>query len=232
MVSYNKIKSILEHTDGGRALLEPHRRLVQKALNEAITGRQDSAIEWLHESVTQGTYRKDYFKNIEHMTRDVAGLLFWKDHLIGSFSLAGEDQDRTIALKLADRCRQLEAKGFPLNPRAMVSREIQQAPADTPWKQALYAYAMFMGKGERIRAVFWTQTRGEMVTLEKQPDGAVTSWKIPEPVSERLLKVMQGEGFTPEYVGSYATFERIILESRLTPQDIARAIGWNKNTAG
>ena len=225
MVSYNKIKSILEHTDGGRALLEPHRRLVQKALNEAITDRQDSAIEWLHESVTQGTYRKEYFKNIEHMTRDAAGLLFWKEHLIGSFSLAGEEQDRTIALKLAERCRQLEAKGFPLNPRAMVSPEVQQAPADTPWKQALYAYAMFMSKSDRIRAVFSTRTRGEMVVLEKQPDGVVTSWKIAEPVSERLLKMMQAEGFTPEYIGGYATFERVISVSQLTPQDIARAIG-------
>lgn len=224
MVPYNKIKSILEHTDGGRALLEPHRRLVRKALHESVTGGQDNAIEWLHESVTSGRYRKDYFKNIEHMTRDAAGLLFWKEHLIGSFSLTDEEQDRTIALKLAAHCRQLEAKGFPLNPRALVSREIQQAPAGTPWKQALYAYAMFMGQGERIRAVFWTQSRGEMVTLEKLPDGAVTSWKIPDPVSERLLKMMQSEGFTPEYVDGYATFERIILASRLTPQDIARAI--------
>lgn len=224
MVPYNTIKSILEYTDDGRALLEPHRHLVRKALQETVTCAQDSTIKWLHESVTSGKYRKDYFENIEHMTRDAAGLLFWKEHLIGSFSVTGEEQDHTIALKLAARCRQLEAKGFPLNPRAMVSREIQQAPADTPWKQALYAYAMFMGKGERIRAVFWTQTRGEMVTLEKQADGAVTSWKIPEPVSERLLKIMQSEGFTPEYVGGYPAFERIISASRLSPQDIARAL--------
>ena len=224
MVSYNTIKSILEHTDGGRTLLEPHRRLVRRALQEIDVGGQDSAIEWLHQSVTSGTYRKDYFKNIEHMTRDSAGLLFWKEHLIGSFSLTGEEQDHMIALKLAEHCRALEAKGFPLNPRAMVSREIQQAPADTPWKQALYTYSMFMSNALRTRAVFWTQKRAELVMLEKQPDGAVTSWKISEPVSERLLKMMRTEGFAAEYVGCYAAFVRVISATGLTPEDISSAV--------
>ena len=64
MVPYSKIKSILEHTEGGRALLEPHRRLVRKALNEAVSNDGADVIEWLHESITRGTYRKEFFRNI------------------------------------------------------------------------------------------------------------------------------------------------------------------------
>ena len=224
MVPYSKIKSILEHTEGGRALLEPHRRLVRKALNEAVSNDGADVIEWLHESITRGTYRKEFFRNIEHLTRDAKGLLFWKEHLIGRFSLVDDGRDEHMAQRLAALCRGLEAKGFPLNSRALLSREIQQAPADTPWKQALYAYATFLVRGDRVRAVFWAANNREMLALEKQPDGSVRSWKVLEAAGKTLQEMMSAEGFESEYVGSYEMFERLISRSNLTPADIARSL--------
>jgi hypothetical protein len=224
VVPYSKIKSILEHTEGGRALLEPHRRLVRKALNETVSNDGADVIEWLHESITRGTYRKEFFRNIEHLTRDAKGLLFWKEHLIGRFSLVDDERDEQMAQRLAALCRSLEAKGFPLNSRALLSREIQQAPADTPWKQALYAYATFLVRGDRVRAVFWAANNREMLALEKQPDGSVRSWKVLESAGKTLQEMMSAEGLESEYVGSYEMFERLISRSNLTPADIARSL--------
>jgi hypothetical protein len=224
VIPYSKIKSILEHTEDGRALLEPHRRLVRKALNETVSHDGADVIEWLHESITRGTYRKEFFRNIEHLTRDAKGLLFWKEHLIGRFSLANDERDETAARRLAALCRELEEKGFPLTSRALLSREIQQAPADTPWKQALYSYATFMVKGERTLAVFWTANNREMLVLEKQPDGGVRSWKVLEVAGKTLQEMASAEGFEFAYVDDYATFENLISKSNLTPADIARAL--------
>jgi len=224
VIPYSKIKSILEHTEDGRALLEPHRRLVRKALNETVSNDGADVIEWLHESITRGTYRKEFFRNIEHLTRDAKGLLFWKEHLIGRFSLMNDERDEELAQRLSARCRELEAKGFPLTSRAMLSRELHQAPADTPWKQALYAYAMFLVKAERIRVVFWTANNREMLALEKQTDGSVRSWRIQEPAGKILQEMMSAEGFEFAYIGGYAMFEHLISRSHLTPADIARAL--------
>lgn len=225
MVPYSKIKSILEHTEGGRALLEPHRRLVRKALNETVSSDGADVIEWLHESITRGTYRTEFFRNIEHLTRDAKGLLFWKEHLIGRFSLMDDERDEQIAQRLSALCRELEAKGFPLTSRAMLSREIHQAPADTPWKQALYTYAMFLVKAGLVRVVFWTANNREMLALEKHADGSVRSWKIQEPAGRALQDMLSAEGFEFAHVGSYAMFEHLISKSNLTPADIARALG-------
>lgn len=224
MVPYSKIKSILEHTEGGRALLEPHRRLVRKALNETVSNDGADVIDWLHESITRGTYRKEFFRNIEHMTRDAKGLLFWKEHLIGRFSLVNDERDEEMAQRLAALCRELEAKGFPLTSRAMLSREIRQAPPDTPWKQALYAYAMFLVKADRVRVVFWAANNREMVALEKQADGSVRSWRIQEPAGKTLQDMMSAEGFEFSYIGSYSVFEHLISRSHLSPADISRAL--------
>ncbi|MHB1826575.1 MAG: hypothetical protein ACYCV6_02640 [Steroidobacteraceae bacterium] len=224
MVPYSKIKSILEHTEGGRALLEPHRRLVRKALNETVSNDGADVIEWLHESITRGTYRKEFFRNIEHLTRDAKGLLFWKEHLIGRFSLVDDERDEQMAQRLAAICRQLESKGFPLTSRALLSREIQLAPADTPWKQALYTYATFLMKGDRVRAVFWAANNREMLALEKQADGSVRSWKLPEAAGKTLPDMMSADGFEFAYVGDYRMFEDLISKSNLTPADIARAL--------
>ena len=224
MIPYKKIKTILEHSEGGSALLEPHRLLVRKALNETVSHDGEDVIEWLHDSVTRGTYRKEFFLNIEHLTRDAKGLLFWKEHLIGRFMPVNDEQDKETAQRLAARCRELEAKGFPISSRALLSPEIQQAPADTPWKQALYAYAMFLTKADRVRVAFWAKAGKAMVLLERPPDGPVLCSMAQEDTSKALQNVLDKEGFKCEYVGDYAEFERLIEKSGLTPADIERAL--------
>ena len=224
MIPYDKIKSILERTEDGRVLLEPHRLLVHKALLETVSRDGADVIEWLHESLTRGTYRREFFRNIEHLTRDAKGLLFWKEHLIGRFLLTSDECDEETALRLAALCRELEAKDFPITSRALLSREIQQAPADTPWKQALYAYAMFLVKADTIRLAVWATNRREILVLEKQPDGTVRTWRSPGTADKWLQGMMGTEGFEPAYAGSYAMFELLISKSRLTPTDLDRAL--------
>ena len=224
MIPYNKIKSILERTEDGRALLEPHRLLVHKALLETVSHDGADVIEWLHESITRGTYRREFFRNIEHLTRDAKGLLFWKEHLIGRFLLTSDECDEATAQRLAALCRELEAKDFPITSRALLSREIQQAPADTPWKQALYAYAMFMAKADTLRLAVWATNKREMLALEKQADGTVRTWRLPGSTDKWIPGMIGTEGFEPAYAGSYAMFEHLISKSRLTPTDIDRAL--------
>ena len=224
MIPYKKIKTILEHSEGGSALLEPHRLLVRKALNETVSHDGEDVIEWLHDTVTRGTYRKEFFLNIEHLTRDAKGLLFWKDQLIGRFMLVNEEQDRESAHQVAARCRDLEAKGFTISSRALLSPEILQAPADTHWRQALYTYAMFLTKADRVRVAFWAKAGKAVVMLERQPEGAVLCSMTQGDASQALQNVLDKEGFKCEYAGDYAAFERLIEKSGLTPADIERAL--------
>ncbi|MGC8518793.1 MAG: hypothetical protein ACP5P4_09735 [Steroidobacteraceae bacterium] len=205
-------------------MLEPHRLLVRKALNESVSHDGEDVLEWLHDTVTRGTYRKEFFRNIEHLTRDAKGLIFWKEHLIGRFMLVNDAQDEQTAQNLAARCRELEAKGFPISSRALLSPEIQQAPADTPWKQALYTYAMFMEAADRVRVAFWGKNDRTMVILEKPPTGPLQCSRIEGQASPTLQKMLDKEGFECAYVGGYAEFERLIEKSTLTPADIERAL--------
>lgn len=224
LVPYKKIKTILDHSDGGRALLEPHRLLVRKALNEKVSHDGEDVLEWLHDTVTRGTYRKEFFLNIEHLTRDAKGLLFWKEHLIGRFMLSNDEKDRETAQRLAAHCRDLEAKGFTISSRALLSPEILQAPADTPWKRALYTYAMFLTKADRVRVAFWAKAGKAVVMLERQPEGEVLCSMTQGDASQALQNVLDKEGFKCEYAGDYAAFERLIEKSGLTPADIERAL--------
>ncbi len=225
MVPYRKIQSIIAHTEGGRALLEPHRRLVHKALHETVSRDGLEVIDWLHESITRGTYRKEFFKGIEHLTRDAKGLMFWKEHLIGRLALTDDAADEREARRLAERCRALEEKRFPITQRALLSREIVQAPADTPWQQALYTYAMFFGKADRLRAAFWAKDGKQLVVLEKLPDGSVGASRMESASGKALQETIDSQGLEVFYVGSYAQFERLMIRSKLTPADIARALG-------
>ena len=224
VIPYNKIKSILDHTDGGRSLLEPHRRLVRKALLESVSRDGAEVIDWLAKSIERGAYRTEFFRNIEHLTRDAKGLLFWKEHLIGRFMLVNDEQDEKTAQRVAARCRELEAKGFPISSRALLSQEIMQAPPDTPWKQALYTYAMFLTKDDRVRVAFWTKAGKAMVMLERQSNGEVLCSMSQGDASQALQKVLDNEGFECAYVNDYAAFERLIEKSGLTPEDIERAL--------
>ena len=224
VIPYKKIKTILDHSEGGRALLEPHRLLVRKALHDTVSHDGEDVLEWLHESVTRGTYRKEFFWGIEHLTRDAKGLLFWKEHLIGRFMLVNDEQDEKTAQRVAARCRELEAKGFPISSRALLSQEIMQAPHDTPWKQALYTYAMFLTKDDRVRVAFWTKAGKAMVMLERQSNGEVLCSMSQGDASQALQKVLDNEGFECAYVNDYAAFERLIEKSGLTPEDIERAL--------
>src|SRR5579883_1136988 len=214
MVPYRKIQSIIAHTEGGRALLEPHRRLVHKALHETVSRDGLEVIDWLHESITRGTYRKEFFKGIEHLTRDAKGLMFWKEHLIGRLALTDDAADEREARRLAERCRALEEKRFPITQRALLSREIVQAPADTPWQQALYTYAMFFGKADRLRAAFWAKDGKQLVVLEKLPDGSVGASRMESASGKALQETIDSQGLEVFYVGSYAQFERLMIRSK------------------
>jgi hypothetical protein len=249
VIPYRKIKSILERTEDGRELLEPHRRLVHKALTETVSRTGADVIEWLDESTERGTYRTEFFMGIEHLTRDVKGLLFWKSHPIGWFSPDAGECDEEMAQRLAVRCRKLDAKGFPITSRAVLCREIQQAPAETPWKQALYRYAVFLvappglerpatvpasttpasetpspPAAQRVRVVFWRADNRGMLALEKQTDGSVRKWKIEDLPGRTLEDMLRDDKFECAHVADYAMFERLISASQLSPADIKRAI--------
>ena len=107
---------IIQSTHDGDDLAPEHLSLVQSAVNDWLTAEGKLAFEQLYESVKKG-YVKPWFHGIENLTRDHEGYVYWKGQRVEHYSPseAYSDKARTSAEELADRCRQLEAKGKPVN---------------------------------------------------------------------------------------------------------------------
>jgi len=224
VIGYSKIKTLISETETGTALLEPHRRLLTKALTEPLSRDSEEVIAWLHEKITRGTYRKEFFCGVEHLTQDAKGYLFWKDSFIGRLPGTGTKDDAENARKIAERCRQLEAKRFPITQRAWRTKAILEAPAGTCWKSALYAYALVLRKAERVVFGFWTKDGKRVVLAEKNADGNLSICTLNTPVEISIKIFAEEQGFSVEYVDGYDTFEALIHQSGITPTEVSTLV--------
>ena len=115
---------ILSLTRDGEELSPSDLSLVQAAINDWLTPEGAVAFTHLFEEVSGGRYRKPWLCGVEHLTRDHQGYVYWKGHNIEHWSMgAGQRsyQDwQRAAKQLADRCRQLEASGHPINSTTVI----------------------------------------------------------------------------------------------------------------
>jgi hypothetical protein len=61
----------------------------------------------------QSGYKPPWFHGIEHLTIDHEGYVSWKGKRVEHFNPGDNNKER--AEELAERCRQLEAEGKPVN---------------------------------------------------------------------------------------------------------------------
>ncbi|MBC8740455.1 hypothetical protein F6X40_27855 [Paraburkholderia sp. UCT31] len=162
----DKSIEILELSDDGDNLTPNDLSLVQLAVNEQLNEAGVAAFEKLYADVVSGEYftRVRWFHGIEHMTKDHEGYVYWKGVSIEHYSHDSVEESRRDALALADKCRALEAKGFPVTGRSVLSECMLEAPADTPWLLALQRYyAFFQNAAGEVVGIFYclTDTKNE-----------------------------------------------------------------------
>src|SRR3989339_1482135 len=101
---------ILRNTDDGDDLVPPDLKLVELAVNGHLTEIGMQAFMELHRKVMEGTYKRPFLHDIEHLTIKHSGYVFWKGIEIEHYNIrwAYSDEAREKAVELARRCQHLE----------------------------------------------------------------------------------------------------------------------------
>jgi len=102
---------ILKRTRDGDDLSGDHLYLVQEAVNGNLSNLGLKAFAELHARVTSGDYVRPWLHDIEHLTKNQDGYVFWKGHEVEHFSFRNRDEERKAAEELARRCRVIESRG-------------------------------------------------------------------------------------------------------------------------
>jgi hypothetical protein len=107
---------ILRATRDGDDLAPEHLSLVQLAVNGKLSDKGQTAFLELLEQVRKG-YQPPWFHGIEHLTIDHSGYVSWKGQQVEHYDpyWAYGPEAKQEATELAERCRQLEAEGKPVN---------------------------------------------------------------------------------------------------------------------
>lgn len=121
--------AILAATNDGDDLAPHHLALVQHAANGRLSDAGRIAFADLYAQTLTG-YRRPWFHDIEHLTLDHAGKVFWKGEAVEHYDLsfAYSDKGRTAAEELARRCRAVEARGEKPDHRNVVWRWSELPP--------------------------------------------------------------------------------------------------------
>lgn len=161
---------------------------------------------------------------IEHLTRSNDGYVYWKGTCVEHYSHREPESMKQAAIELARVCRALESKGFEVNWRSSVDPLYLNAPADTPWKQALYRfYTFFEGNGRHV-AVFYRFADPEVVVLEKCKETGEVKKTFMDSAYE-AFHFVQNQGLTSgSPYSEYARFSGFLEASGLTPEVIAAAL--------
>lgn len=113
MTDIDKSLLILQKTDDGNDLAPEQLYLIQTAVNGWLTDEGKKAFQELFEEVDSGHYRKPWFHDIEHLTIDHTGYVYWKGEHVEHYTLswAYSEEAGESAKELAKRCRHLESIG-------------------------------------------------------------------------------------------------------------------------
>lgn len=131
---------IIAVTHDGDDLAPHHLKLVEMAVNGFLNEQGEAAFYELAEQVRTG-YQKPWLHDIEHLTIDHEGFVYWKDKRVEHYTLgwAYSAEAHEQASVLAQRCKHLEAIG------------IEVSGATAVWDWELYASASTSDKDSRMR---------------------------------------------------------------------------------
>lgn len=121
--TFDRAILILEKTNDGDALAPFHLHLVQEAINQNLNEKGEAAFLALYEQcISEQGYAKPWLHEIEHLTIDHEGYVFWKGKEVEHYSFKNKQEEKAAAEELARRCRLLEERGQEVNTTTAVWR--------------------------------------------------------------------------------------------------------------
>ena len=109
---------ILRATNDGDQLAPQHLYLVQEWVNDNLNKYGELLFADLYIQIKAGTYKKPWLHEVENLTKDHTGYVYWKDVQIEHYSFYGKDaweEEGNAAVELGRRCRILERKGMEVS---------------------------------------------------------------------------------------------------------------------
>lgn len=126
----DKAIAILQATSDGDKLSPLDLALVESAVNGFLTEEGTKVFDKLHGTVLAGKYRQPWFHDIENLTIDHVGYIYWKGIVVEHYECpwAYSEEAKESAKELERRCKTLESKGItPSNHTAIwVWEEIEK----------------------------------------------------------------------------------------------------------
>lgn len=220
---------ILEQTEDGELLTPLHLKLTELAVNGFLNEASEVAFAELHASVMSGEYVKTphWFHGIEHLTKNHEGYVLWKDRTVDHYSFRDAREEKRAALKLAARCRRLEARGMPVTGGTVHNRVCLTIPEDSPWKVAAQWGYTFFGDDEGdpkvVIGIFSrkasTENTSEAVIIFKDGEGNVQHEM--QPGAYEAYHAVRNQGNESIGTGSrYPAFLRRVEALGITPQEL------------
>ena len=225
---------LLERTQDGNQLAPGHLSLVEFMVNAGaheVSETTEAAFETLYQQVSEGRYdhRQQWLHGQYGLTKDHEGFVSWKGTIVEHYSFSSATQEREAAQRLAIRCRELEAKGFPVCSRTLLCDAFFQAPADTPWLSALLSlYCTQQHSDGRAAAIF--SRGGDAVVLHCERGYIQRIECLREQDFEagclRGYYALQSEGYASSKVDldGYEPLVRWLTRQGISPRAVTQAL--------
>lgn len=207
---------ILRATRDGNDLNPGQLALVQAAVNNRLTEEGVKVFEALYQQVHTAQYQAPWLCGVQHLTQDAAGYVYWRGVEVEHYSYQDNyEAKKAAAEKLGATCRALEAKGFPVTLRTVLAEEFLEAPADTPWLQAMQRFYAFFEKDGIVRGIFWRNNTADGVVLIEVRDGRVIRQHAPEAYD--AFHISQDSGWRSLGARGYAAIAWTLTQLGLSP---------------
>jgi len=127
----DKACKILHDTRDGEDLSPEHLYLVQEMVNDQLNEIGKQAFEELYLSIFSG-YKKPWFHDIENMTIDHVGYVYWKGFVVEHYDSpwGWSPEGKASAEELAVRCRHLESINVELSNHNLIWAWDEYKPTD------------------------------------------------------------------------------------------------------
>ncbi len=114
---------ILQQTNDGDHLSPRDLKIVEMAVNGQLNDRGIVEFAQLFHAVRKGEYKKPYFHNIEHLTIDHEGYIYWKGRQVEHYNQpwAYSEEAKRQAHGLAGICKAIENEGAEVTAARVMS---------------------------------------------------------------------------------------------------------------
>ncbi|GAI46270.1 unnamed protein product, partial [marine sediment metagenome] len=174
----DKVIEILQRTDDGHRLSPSHLTLLQLALNDNLSDKGLQQLNQIHDRVMAGVYVTPWFCGIEHLIQRHDGYVLFKGKVVEHYSSSDSVAAKDEAIRLVNRCLNVEARGYPISGRTTSSATaFVGAPGGSKWLDAMMSYYIFLVvDGQCKAAIFYV---GEKQRTKRMPiSGAMAIQRI------------------------------------------------------